>query len=151
MRKYAVVVTLALGLVLLFAFTAAPASACDCSCAPDCRSPGYWMNHPCEWPSDTITIGGVTYQRAVAIGWMGTPVSGDKSITLFRALVAAKLNVLAGCPSCCVAGTITRADAWMSSHPVGSGVKASSCAWKYAECLYWRLDAWNNGYLSCGG
>ncbi len=150
-KRSAVVAILALGLVLLFALTAAPVLATDCSCACECRSPGYWMNHPGAWPIDSITVGGITYTKADAIAWMGKPVKRDKTITLFRAVVAAKLNVIMGCPSCCIAGTISRADAWMAAHPVGSGVRASSCAWKTGECLYWRLDAWNNGYLTCGG
>lgn len=148
MKRYLRVVALALGAVLMLGIAAAPAMACDCTCESECRSPGYWKTHPCEWPVDSIMIGGVEYTKAEAIEWMGMR-GGDKSVTLFRALVAAKLNVMAGCPACCVSCVISRADTWMAAHPVGSGVAASSCAWDYAECLYWKLDAYNNGYLVC--
>jgi hypothetical protein len=73
---------------------------------------------------------------------------------MFKALVAAKLNVMIGNRDCCIAGAIAEADAWMATYgPVGSGVKASSAAWQRGacpgggECLYLRLDAYNNGLL----
>jgi hypothetical protein len=109
-------------------------------------TPGYWKNHPEAWPG-SITIGGLTYTRDQAIAMMSLP-DGDKSITLFRALVAAKLNVWAGANSACVSATISAADAWMAKYgPVGSKVKASSQAWKLGEPLYQTLDSYNNGYL----
>jgi hypothetical protein len=144
MRRYVLLVTVALALVSLFAFTAAPAVACDCCCCTP-HTPGYWMNHPDAWPVSSLTIGGVTYTQAQAIAWMGTPASGDKSITMFRALAAAMLNDFSGCPTF---WAIPRANCWMAMNgPVCSGVKASSSAWQCGgECLYWALDGWNNGY-----
>jgi hypothetical protein len=62
-------------------------------------------------------------------------------------LVSAKLNVLIGNDSSCIADTIEAADDWMADHPVGSGVAADSAAWKAGERLYKRLDQYNNGYL----
>jgi len=66
---------------------------------------------------------------------------------MFRALVAAKLNVLIGYEDSCIADTIVEADAWMASYPVGSGVEASSDAWEDGESLYELLDEYNNGEL----
>lgn len=65
-----------------------------------CLSPGYWKNH--DWPVDSIQIGGVCYTEAQAKEIMCQPVKGDKTITLFKALVAAKLNEANGCkvPEC---------------------------------------------------
>ena len=148
MKRYVRFLTVVLGLVLVFGVTAAPALACDYDCGCECRSPGYWKNHPCDWPTDSVWIGGVEYSKDCAIELMNEK-GGDKSITMFRALVAAKLNVMNGCSDCCIRRTICRADHWMEYNPPGSGVKGSDCAWKYGECLYYKLDAYNNGYLWC--
>ena len=60
---------------------------------PGTGTPGYWKNHPEAWPVDEITIGGVTYTKVEAIAIMNTPEKGDKTYTMFSALVAATLNV----------------------------------------------------------
>jgi hypothetical protein len=113
--------------------------------SPGTGTPGYWKNHPEAWPVDEITIGGVTYSKEQALAVMGLS-DGDKTVTMFRSLVSAKLNVLIGNNSSCIASTITAADAWMASNgPVGSGVKARTAAWKAGEPLYQELDAYNNG------
>ena len=117
-------------------------------CPPGTGTPGYWKNHPDAWPVDEITIGGVTYPKEEAIPLMGMPVKGDKTITMFRALVAAKLNVLIGNNPTCIADTIDAADAWMATYgPVGSGVPGRSDAWECGELLYEKLDLYNNGEL----
>ncbi len=116
---------------------------------PGCGTPGYWKNHPDAWPVAEITIGGVPYSKADAIALMGAPEKGDKTFSMFRALVAAKLNVLVGNPDGCVAGTIADADAWLAAHPVGSGIRAGGrdSAWREGEPLASTLDDYNNGYL----
>lgn len=115
---------------------------------PGTGTPSYWKNHPEAWPVEAIDIGGVTYTKAEAIEYMDMPKKGDKTIAMFRALVAAELNVFIGNVSSCIAGTIDDTDAWMATHgPVGSGVKARSDAWQEAEELYEKLDSYNNGEL----
>jgi hypothetical protein len=116
---------------------------------PGTGTPGYWMNHPEAWPVDEITIGGVTYTKDEAIGYMMDPVKRDKTFTMFPALVAAKLNVLIGNDDSCIADIITAADAWMADNPLGSKVRGNSDAWKEGEPLYWALDEYNNGDASC--
>ena len=131
--------------------TTACANGNCCEC-PGVGSPGYWMNHPDAWPVEEITIGGVTYSRGDAIEWMGAPVKGDKSITLFRALAAAKLNWMIGCDCCdCFIGILTLADEWFEDYPLGSGVRANACQWQCGgEGYYYWLDLYNNGNLcSC--
>lgn len=114
---------------------------------PGTGTPGFWKTHPEAWPVDTITIGGVAYTQAQALYWLGQP-DGDKTITMFRALVSAKLNVLVGNEASCISSTISAADAWMAANgPVGALVKAKSAAWKAGEPLYRQLDAYNNGDL----
>lgn len=115
---------------------------------PGTGTPGYWKNHPEAWPVDSITIGGVTYTKAEAIAIMKQNKAQDKTYTMFNALVSAKLNLLVGNESSCIALTVLAADQWMKTYgPVGSGVKASSQAWKQGEPLYLELDKYNNGLL----
>lgn len=114
---------------------------------PGTGTPGYWKNHPEAWPVATIEIGGVTYTKAEAIAWMKGG-DGDKTLTMFRALVAAKLNVLIGNDDSCIDEVIGLADDWFVLYgPVGSGVKAKTLAWKIGELLYHELDDYNNGLL----
>jgi hypothetical protein len=114
---------------------------------PGCDTPGYWKNHPEAWPVDIISVGGVDYTQAEAIEWMCSGGKGDKTLTMFGAVVAAKLNVLIGNDDSKVADTIAAVDAWMAVHPVGSGVKANSEAWKLGDPLYQTLDNYNNNLL----
>jgi hypothetical protein len=114
---------------------------------PGTGTPGYWKNHPEAWPVEAIAVGAVTYSKAQALEWLWR--SGpDRTLTMFSSLVAAKLNVLIGNDPSCVASTIEAADAWMAAFgPVGSGVRASSVAWKVGEPLHRLLDNYNNGML----
>jgi len=121
---------------------------------PGTGTPGYWMNHPDDWPEDSIQIGDVTYDKYDAIALMQAAGAGDKTYTMFAALVAAKLNALLGCATVCPGGpdisaTILAADAWMYLYPVGSGVAAGgpSSPWRTGEPLYFLLDQYNNGLL----
>lgn len=112
---------------------------------PGTGTPGYWKNTPEAWPVGAIVIGGVTYTKEQALYFMGLP-DGDKTLTMFRALVSAMLNVLVGNESSCISATISAADAWMAQYgPVGSGVRARTAAWVVGEPLYRELDAYNNG------
>jgi hypothetical protein len=125
--------------------------------SPGTGTPGYWKNHPDAWPVETITIGGVTYTKEAAIAIMKTPGKGDKTITMFNALVAAKLNVEIENCSWCIYEVIFGefgADWWMAVYgPVGSGVRANSEKWQasHGEALYEMLDAYNNGWLCAAG
>lgn len=114
---------------------------------PGTGSPGYWKNHPEAWPVEEITIGGILYSKEEAIALMGTAGGGDKTYTMFRALVAAVLNVIIGNDPSCIEEVIALADAWMAEHPVGSDVRASSPAWQDNEWLYEEMDDYNNGLL----
>ena len=146
-----ILVLLVLALVLM-ALPSASVSACT-TCGVG--TPGYWKNHPEEWadfvewkyfgldPSKTWT-------QEMVIEMLEMPTKGDKTYTLFRAVVAAKLNYHVGnTGDCwCVGEPYYYARMWLlEDHPVGSGVKASSKAWKQAEPWYLELDAYNNGLL----
>jgi hypothetical protein len=123
-----------------FGFWTAPATQ------PGTGTPGYWKTHPEAWPVAVVTLGGVDYSQAQALAFMDTP-GKDKSLTMFASLLSAKLNVMAGNDSSCVASTIEAADAWMTTYPAGSNVKAASLAWKLGEPLHRLMDNYNNGML----
>lgn len=114
---------------------------------PGTGTPGYWKNHPEAWPVSSIVIGGRTYTRSEAIWLMSLGEKGDKTLTVFRHLVSAKLNVLIGTNPGCVTGAIAAADAWMALHPVGSGVDGKSAAWAEISGTATHLDDYNNGLL----
>ena len=114
---------------------------------PGTGTPGYWKTHPEAWPVTEITIGGITYSSGDAISKLWMPEKGDKTFTVFRALVAAKLNVLIGNDDSCISDTIAAADEWMAEYGPGSGVRGNSDAWKNGEPLYLILDDYNNGLL----
>lgn len=132
------------------------AAACD-KCV-ECKTPGYWKNHPDAWPVESITIGEITYLKGDAIAIMQQPVKRDKSYTMFDALVAAKLNQANGCnPASDIVNTIRGANRWMKIYKLGGTIEASSNAWqedfifytlKYpsGEAMQEKLDAFNNGY-----
>jgi hypothetical protein len=114
---------------------------------PGTGTPGYWKHNPDAWPVPEIMVGGPIYTPDEAILHMESPVRGDKTLTMFNALVAAKLNVLAGNDNSCIADAIVGADEWMAEYPVGSGVRGNSDAWELGEAIYEMLDEYNNGYL----
>ena len=141
-----------------FCFTFA--EPCDCthniglcpvtvSCpapAPGTGSPGFWGNHPDAWPTNQIVIGGITYTKDAAIQNIKRSSARDKRWTLFPQLVSAKLNVLIGNDSSCIAAAIAAADAWWATYN-GSAVAGSSAAWQAIEPYSELLDAYNNGLL----
>lgn len=108
---------------------------------------GYWKNHAEAWPVSQITIGGITYSKSTAISLMSAPGKGDKTYDMFKQLVAAKLNVLIGNDSSCISSTISAADSWMATYPVGSKVGGGSAAWTVGGPLHRNLDDYNNGRL----
>ena len=107
---------------------------------------GYWKNHPEAWPVTTITVGGKTYTVAQAISWFDK-VGKDKTTIMFAQLVAAMMNVKIGNDSSCVGPTISAANAWLVTYPLGSNVAGSSNAWSVGQPLEQTLDAYNNGLL----
>jgi hypothetical protein len=115
---------------------------------PGTGTPGYWKNHPEAWPVSSVTVAGVTYTKAQAIAILGSPVTKDKTYTMFSSLVPAMLNVAIDNDNTCVNDAIAAAQSWMGNYgPVGSGVAASSYAWKIGEPLHRQMDNYNNGML----
>jgi len=115
--------------------------------SPGTGTPGYWKNHPEEWPVNEIEVGGILYTIDESLDILNSPVKRDKTINMFAAIVSAKLNILAGNYADCINQTLSEADDWMTANPPGSGVRASSDEWNDAESLFTTLDMYNNGML----
>lgn len=116
---------------------------------PGTGTPGYWKNHPDAWPTETINIGGVTFDKPDAIIEMKRPTRKDMTRVMFRALVAAKLNVMIGNDGSCISEFIQAADIWMLDHPLGTGVRGRDAAWDEGEPIKDMLNHYNNGRLPC--
>jgi len=132
-----------------------PAYACgtECGC-PGVRTPGYWKNHPEAWPITVIDLGldgKLVFTQEEALYWMNQPVKKDKSITMFKAVIAARLNWEMDCQDKDAQKWYWEGVWWLENFPVGTDVKASSEAWQYShgELIYWWLDEFNNGRLTC--
>jgi hypothetical protein len=70
----------------------------DCTCIPmTCTyTPGFWKNHPEDWPVRHLTVGCDEYTQAELLHILDLPTNKNLAIKLFHHLVAAKLNVLIG-------------------------------------------------------
>lgn len=110
---------------------------------PEPRSQGFWRNNRDEWPVEEIEVGGEDYSRDTAIEKMEQPTEGDQTRSLFRQLVAAKLNVEDGIVSSCISETIDDADEWLEENELGSGVSGDSDAWEAGEPLKDKLEDFN--------
>lgn len=113
---------------------------------PGVAGPGFWRNHLEAWPVDELVIAGVTYTKAEAAAKM---INGaDKRRTLFRSLVAARLNVAAGADDSCIADTLDEADAWLAAHAEEDEVRGSNPAWsEFGKTLNETLEQYNEGHL----
>jgi len=70
----------------------------NCECDPPnevCNfTPGYWKNHPEDWPTMDFAVGGVDYVQSELIAIIERPVRGDATVIMAHHLIAAMLNVM---------------------------------------------------------
>jgi N-acetylneuraminic acid mutarotase len=83
---------------------------------------GYWKSHPEKWPTQGLTLGGISYPKTQLITMMSNPVQADATYTLFYQLIAAKLNYMLN-PDGSILPTINQADLWLIANPLGSKPK----------------------------
>ena len=109
------------------------------------HSPGYWKtHHPESWPVFELELGGVLYNEAELLDFLGDNAS-DATLALAHHLVATKLNLLVGTdPS--IQQVVDNADAFLAEHPPGSDPKGRDR--NDALDLKDLLDAYNNGPCS---
>ncbi|MDG5777704.1 twin-arginine translocation signal domain-containing protein [Haloarculaceae archaeon H-GB2-1] len=112
------------------------------------KSPGYWKHH---WPGDeTITIAGCTLDRSEAQSILKTPKRGNKCLIMLFQLIAAKVNLAAGAPSCTELETaLSGAEAFIRENNCldGNCNVGETRSWNGAEQYKNKLDAYNNGRL----
>lgn len=82
------------------------------------RGPGYWKNHPQDWPVMDLDLGGENLNQNALLEILNTPVRGDATVILARALITAKLNLAGG--GLDDPGIIAEVDAFLAEHPVFS-------------------------------
>jgi hypothetical protein len=93
---------------------------CICEPPDGCTgTPGYWKNHPDEWPVGGLTVGGAYYTKAQLMVIFDEKTGGDATIKLFHHTVAAMLNVLHGADNS-IQPTIDAANAFLTAHPLYS-------------------------------
>lgn len=108
------------------------------------RTPGYWKNHPENWPVMTLTVGGVELSQDEALAIFDAPVRGDATVILAKHLMAAMLNLAMGADDL-VGDTVADANAFLEEHPVFSrprgadkqealGYKDILADWNETEC-----------------
>jgi SdrD B-like domain len=110
------------------------------------RTRGYWVNHPENWPVESLTLGATTYSKAQAIGILQRPTKGDKTYSLAAQLIATKLNLSAGSNGSCIVATVADADEWIIDYPIGSKVKNNAPG----DAIQNTLDSYNNGNMCAG-
>lgn len=113
--------------------------------APGTGTIGYWKNHPSDWPAncDLTLPGSATDPNVFAMKILESSVRGDKTVSLAKQLIAAKLNVCAGNDSSCIDQTIIDATAWLQMYPVFSKQRS----WLGAEDLHETLEDYNEGEM----
>ncbi len=117
-------------------------------CCP--RSKGYWKNHPQDWPTDEIELGGINYTKEEALAILMGANAKDATSMLTAQLIAAKLNRLAGCSphfdycneTMNIDDIIDEADTFLESYPLGSDPRGDA----RQEALHIKdlLDRYNN-------
>lgn len=112
------------------------------------RSPGYWKHH---WPGNkTIEIAGCTLSRSEAQAILNTPKRGNKCLIMLFQLIAAKVNLAAGAPSCPELETaLSGAEAFVKDNDCldGNCNVGETRRWNGAERHKDTLDAYNNDRL----
>lgn len=110
-------------------------------------TPRFWKHNPELWPVDSLTIGNVQSSKNQVLHLL-RKAHGEKTITMFRQLVAAKLNILSGADGSCIADDVTAGDQWMMTYSRSrKGVQHKSAAWRNGRPIAQQLRAYNRGQL----
>jgi hypothetical protein len=117
----------------------------SCDCAPACpHPPVFWMNHQDMWPADELTVGCEDYSKDDLVRIMRCKPRGDITVSLFRQLVAAKLNVLNGADDS-IEEWVSAGDDFLCKHPLRSKPKCK--VRKKAVIIWTHLVVYN--WLPC--
>ncbi len=113
-------------------------------------SPGFWKTHPSAWPVSSITLGDQTYTKSEALAILRSSTTGDASIILARALIAAILNTANGSDPTPICSALGQANALLSGFgkKLPYAVKPSSPTGQAMTNAAGILDSYNNGLLT---
>jgi hypothetical protein len=94
-------------------------SNCPCGVEQEACTfgPGYWKNHPGEWPVEELYLGGATHGQQELLGMLRMPGKGRVMLALARQLIAAMLNVANGADAT-IQPTIVEANSLLMLHPL---------------------------------
>jgi len=107
----------------------------------------YWKHSPEPWPVKHLIIGNVRYSKHDVLQLL-RKAHGEKTITMFRNLVAAKLNILSGAESSCITDDVTAGDNWMMTFSrARRGVNKHGAAWRAGKPIVEQLRDYNRGQL----
>jgi Zn-dependent metalloprotease len=98
-----------------------------------------------SWPIETVVLGAQAYGRATLLQlFSGPPGKPDASLTLARALAAAKLSCRSGVDCSAIASSLTEADVRLSRYPgtLPFGVSPGSDEWKGLVKLAKQIARW---------
>jgi hypothetical protein len=113
-------------------------------------TPGFWKNHPDDWPVDNLTLGAWNYSKSQLLTILNLSVTRDASIILAYQLIAAKLNIASGADPTPVADAILEADGLLDNYagPLPYHVRPNTSAGQDMVAVAKILDNYNNGYLT---
>ena len=110
---------------------------------------GFWKNHKNVWPTASVDLGGVTYNKEQLCDIFDTSVKGNGLVSLAHQLIAAKLNFANGASSPAAESAMNDADALIGAllvPPIGGGYLHPSLVSTLAQ----TLDDFNNGIIGPG-
>lgn len=117
-----------------------PANVCK-------HSSRWWRRHQAEWPVDSLTMGGVTYDAAQLRQFLRSPHYGLVGRRLAHQLAVAKLNLANGVAND-IADQVAAADAWLVAHPLVTHARRQeprNAERRAALRLIKDLCRWNHG------
>jgi hypothetical protein len=109
---------------------------------------GFWKNHEDGWPVEELLLGGITYTKEDLLAILDTAPRGDVTYVLVHQLIAAMLSVANGADPAAIETTVTDANAWLATHPLGS--KPTGADRTAGEDLAMRLNDYNKGLIAPG-
>jgi hypothetical protein len=113
-------------------------------------SAGYWKNHTGLWPVSSLTLGNVTYNETQLLRILNNSTSGDASVILAKAEIAALLNLANGSNPIPICDTIADADAALDGCTVPCKVGPKTVLGQRMISDGNRLDSYNVGNLTRG-